>query len=77
MATTVLFFGQLTDITLQQQVLIEGVSDTDQLLSRLHENYPALQNAKYILAVNKNVVSSNTILSDHSTVALLPPFSGG
>ena len=73
----IIIFGQLTDITGQQNLIINDVNDTDQLVEKLNTMYPAIAGAKFVIAVNKQVVSENTILSNNSTVALLPPFSGG
>jgi molybdopterin synthase sulfur carrier subunit len=43
----------------------------------LHRTYPALAESKYVIAVNKQVITSNTSLDENSVVALLPPYSGG
>ena len=56
---------------------LENVADTNSLVKELHTLYPALADAKYAIAVNKKVVNENTVLTENSTVALLPPFSGG
>jgi len=77
MKVKILLFGQLTDITGADTITLEGVVDTDSLAASLHGNYPGLINAKYVIAVDKKVISENTLLVNNSTVALLPPFSGG
>lgn len=56
---------------------MENVSDTDDLVGKLNQLYPALANKKYIIAVDKQVVTGNTALTNSNVVALLPPFSGG
>jgi sulfur-carrier protein len=76
MQVNILFFGQLTDITGSQLVLQE-IRDTDALKAELNKRYPALVNSKFIITVDKKNIVENTILNDNSTVALLPPFSGG
>jgi molybdopterin synthase sulfur carrier subunit len=53
------------------------VADTDGLVRALHSTYPALAESKYVIAVNKQVITSNTSLDENSVVALLPPYSGG
>lgn len=73
----VLFFGQLTDITGNTNLQVEDVADTDTLIKKLQEIYPALNNSKYAVAVNKKIIQSNTGLQNDFEVALLPPFSGG
>ncbi len=77
MNITIRLFGQLTDITGADTLSLQGAVDTDALVTILEKNYPALVNSRYIIAVDKKVISANTPLTEHSTVALLPPFSGG
>lgn len=72
----IIFFGHLTEIA-GNSLVLEDVSDTDELVKELHSLYPILENTKYIIAVNKKMISDNTILHHDSTIALLPPFSGG
>ena len=69
-------FGRLADIA-GNSFTVNDVADTDRLISTLHKRYPALAQTKYVIAVNKQVISSNTLLNEDSVVALLPPFSGG
>ncbi len=73
----VLFFGQLTDITGATSVEIPLAADTDELLKNLSEKYPALNSAKFVVAVNKKQINANTALDLQSTIVLMPPFSGG
>ena len=70
-------FGQLTDIINNNELTLTGIADTNSLVSELHKRYPSLANTKYMMAVNKQTVITNTILKEDSIVALLPPFSGG
>jgi len=77
MKVTILLFGQLTDIARADTVTLEDINDTDGLMARLNKSYPELTRSKYIVAVNKKVISGNTFLTNNCTVALLPPFSGG
>ena len=76
MAVNIIFFGQLADIA-GTSVFINGVADTDSLITALHNTYPALARAKYVIAVDKRVITSNTLVNEKTVVALLPPFSGG
>jgi molybdopterin synthase sulfur carrier subunit len=77
MTTDVLIFGQLTDITQQGKLQATDMPDTDALLTWLKTSYPALVSAKFVVAVNGQVIKQNTLLTSGATVALLPPFSGG
>ncbi len=51
--------------------------DSDELLKALHTAYPFLENLKFTLAVDKQLVQENTPLKGSEEIALLPPFSGG
>ena len=76
MGLNITLFGRLADIACRS-VSVAGVADTDGLIKALHNTYPALAGAKYVIAVDKHVITSNTLLNEKSVVALLPPFSGG
>lgn len=77
MPVQVIVFGQLTDIVGRQPITVADATDTTQLIQQLNERYPALVNASYIIAVDKQLISDNTLLTGDHTVALLPPFAGG
>ena len=76
MSVKIILFGKLADIA-GGSVSIDNVADTDSLVNVLHKNYPEIANAKYVIAVDKQVITENTVLNKKSMVALLPPFSGG
>jgi len=73
----IIVFGQLTDITGSASLQVEATADTDTLLRTLQRRYPQLTSSKYVVAVNKKIITANTAVSDADTIALLPPFSGG
>ena len=77
MRVKVLIFGQLTDIILESEIYLNEVSDRDELVNKLVQQYPALAHSKYAIAVDRKVIKQNIRLTDGCTVALLPPFSGG
>lgn len=77
MPITILFFGALQDITTQPSLELDSVQDTDRLMAQLLERFPGLQGQRFVLAVNKQVVNQNTVLTPGAEIALLPPFSGG
>ncbi|HEY2720770.1 MAG TPA: MoaD/ThiS family protein [Chitinophagaceae bacterium] len=76
MKINLIIFGQLCEL-LGENLVLEDVSDTDNLKTLLNQRFPGLVGAKYLIAVNKKVITGKTKLMDNSTVALLPPFSGG
>ena len=72
----ILLFGQLVDVA-GETVELDPVNDTDGLVKALHRQHPALANMKYVIAVDKKVITANQALHEKSEIALLPPFSGG
>jgi molybdopterin converting factor small subunit len=77
MAISVMVFGQLTDWTGGNTVQMEGVADTDALVQALKEKYPGLAQIKFTVAVDRKTITANTTLHPGTSVALMPPFSGG
>ncbi len=77
MQVTLILFGQLVDITNCTSLSVEDICDTNSLTQYLQQHYPAFISAKYAIAVDKKIVRENTPLNNGTTVALLPPFSGG
>jgi molybdopterin synthase sulfur carrier subunit len=76
MSVKIILFGKLADIA-GGSVSVDNVADTDSLIIALHNDYPEFTKTKYVIAVDKQVIKENTALNKKSTVALLPPFSGG
>ena len=76
MSLKISIFGHLTEIT-GQNLELTGIQDTNLLKHKLYELYPDLRNKSFAIAVDKKVIQSNILLTDHSEIALLPPFSGG
>lgn len=77
MKIKVLLFGQLAEASGVSEIEMEGYADTMSLISALQERFPNLHELKYMVAVNQQMISGNTKLSENTTVALMPPFSGG
>ena len=77
MQINILIFGQLAEITRSREVIFNDINDTETLKNVLQEKYPGSSELPYLIAVDKEIVSANTILNDKSIVALLPPYAGG
>ena len=75
--TSVLAFGVVADIVGKNSFTVSGVGTTTELKEKLETEFPALKNISYAIAVNKQLVTVTTPLEVNTTVALLPPFSGG
>ena len=73
------FFGMIAE-TLKKELLIvenyEGKSLAD-VEDMLLNNFPVLKDFTYNLALNKKLVSKNTVLEKDNEIAVLPPFAGG
>ena len=74
--TTVMAFGQLAEI-MGANMPVNGIKDTNDLVQYLEEKFPQVKEIPYKIAVNKKIITGNTMLDENSIVALLPPYSGG
>lgn len=73
----VLFFGALSELAGKQEekfVLTGGIVE---LLEIVKQKYPDVKSVNFTAAINQEIDSSKTELSDGDEVALLPPFTGG
>ena len=77
MKTKVLIFGQLVELVGSNELELTGYNNTASLIEVLHQKFPGLQQSKYIIALDQQIISKNMNLTENSIVALLPPFSGG
>ncbi len=67
----------LADVAGQSSIDIKDVFDTNTLLEKVKELNTAFAETKFVIAVNKKVVSVNQVINENDEIALLPPFSGG
>lgn len=74
---SVLFFGQLADITGSRRLTLYDVADTEALQTQLFTRFPLLKEARFVITVNRQVTRQRTAIDEQAEVALLPPFSGG
>jgi sulfur-carrier protein len=77
MKTEVIFFGQLADKTNCSSVMIQNPGTIGQFRKVIIEQYPALANAKFTVALNNKIALDNEPVTENATIALMPPFSGG
>jgi len=77
MEIDIISFGRIRELIESQTVNIEGLKNTDEVKAYLEQRYPALAGMKYALALNKKLVQSKTEIEGNSTIAIMPPFSGG
>lgn len=74
---TIKSFGILAEKLPQSEFDFPYQKDSDELLKTLKNEYPFLDELKFSLAVDKQLVRENTPLKGNEEIALLPPFSGG
>ena len=77
MQIEILFFGQLTDKTGCDQILIDNPGSIRQLKELLHTQFPNLIHAKYTVALNNKIALEEETIPENAKLALMPPFSGG
>ena len=76
MAVKIKLFGQLRQI-MGSHELNTDVSDTDALVREINRRFPELEKLNYRIAVDKNIIETNTPIQAGQELALLPPYSGG
>lgn len=75
----VLYFVEIKEILAKQseEIPLDNTLTVEQLKINLLEQYPALKNKTYQVAVNEEFVKDDDIVRQNDTVALIPPVSGG
>ena len=76
MAVKIQLYGQLKQIAGNSEIKLD-VRDTDELRRLMCRRFPILNDLTYLIAVNRNIVQSNTTINEENELALLPPYSGG
>ncbi len=77
MKIELIIFGKIAEFINNQNIEVDGIADTDAFKQYLENQFPALKNMKYKLALNKNIIQENTEITNNATIAIMPPFSGG
>jgi len=70
-------FGIIAEIVGKQEVLLESAFDLEDLKKQLLERYPTIRDLDFLIAINKKIITENTLLTKNQEIAVLPPFSGG
>jgi molybdopterin synthase sulfur carrier subunit len=77
MQLNIKYFGLIAELTTCNEETLEFSEATiADLKEVLVEKYPELKTKDFQIAQNKEIVSSNAIVSGEE-IAILPPFSGG
>lgn len=77
MKTKIVLFGMLADVAGQPSIEVTDCYDTATILKKVRELNDDFAIAKFVIAVNKKVVTENQPINVNDEVALLPPFAGG
>jgi molybdopterin synthase sulfur carrier subunit len=77
MNITIRYFGQIAEVTCQEEESLEFSGTLiSELLNALYSKYGLLKAKDFQVAQNQELVSIETKLTGHE-IALLPPFAGG
>ena len=76
-AMKILLFGQLKQITGSSELQLERIGSTDQLMVEMKSRYPAMADLNYLIAIDKTIIHTDTVICENQELALLPPYSGG
>ncbi len=71
------FFGQLTDVVGTASLQIPWFPDTEQAVQAVLQQFPALKEYTFALALDNKMISTSQPVLEAQTLAFLPPFSGG
>jgi molybdopterin synthase sulfur carrier subunit len=77
MGVEILFFGQLTEKVGCNHFVMENPGNISLLKTQLFEKFPALEKAKFTIAINNKLALEDSIIHEDDKIALMPPFSGG
>ena len=77
MKVKILFFGQLAEKVKTNSLEMENVYNTDEVMKELISRLPVLQDQPYRIALDREIIEVNVILTENQTIALLPPYAGG
>ncbi len=70
-------FGMLQEKIGAEIELNEPVYNVSELRTVLEKKYIYMNGINYLVAINKTIAADETIITNDSEIAILPPFSGG
>lgn len=77
MKIRVKFFGVLSEVVGENDIVIKGNSTLLQLKQSIIDRHPSLKDYKYRISVNRVIIGADHKLNEGDEVAFLPPFAGG
>jgi len=79
MQIKVKYFGQIAELTDREDEIFSfesGLTIGD-LRQRILAEYETLNTINFRMSLNKEIVESETIISENDEIGMLPPFAGG
>ncbi|CPO21108.1 putative molybdopterin-synthase small subunit [Staphylococcus aureus] len=75
----VLYFAHLKEILnkKEEQIELDNKYSVLEFRQYLFERHPELSDEIFQIAVNEEFVQEQHVVTDHDTIALIPPVSGG
>lgn len=73
----VLFFGQLAEQCGVNQLELQNLDSTNDVMDNLKLKFEVLKSNNFQMALDKEIIHENISLSGEHTLALLPPYAGG
>ena len=70
-------FGMLAEKLPASEFDFSYYENTEELIKELKRKFPELQDLKFSVAVDKQLIHERHHLNGNEEIALLPPFSGG
>ncbi len=70
-------FGMLQEKIAAEIELNEPVLNVSELRAVLEKKYIYMNGINYLVAIDRNIASNETLITPDSEIAILPPFSGG
>ena len=79
MKLEVLYFGLVAEAIkcMKEEIVVDTTISVSQLRELLIEKYKELEKLSYQIAVNQKLATPDTIITNNSEIAVLPPFAGG
>lgn len=74
---TLTFYGVLAEIAGTHQTTVSHIETIDELKTHMGAAYPGINKHNYIIAVNNKIAGNNQSIHHGSSIAIMPPFSGG
>ena len=73
----IVFFGKLKEFSNTDTEYWSACNDTEALRAEIFRRYPGMKGMPFLIAVNEELIHSNTKINPGDRVAVMPPYAGG